>query len=152
MRLASGVAVAVAVGWRRFGRGRSEHLAWKLDASSGHASSGRWVSPQVPHNLWNLFRLGLQLLGLLWLRMLALTPLDGSHGATHAVGAFFFHLLCTVVVGLQVQVSLVRTVVNLARRRHQLEQHDFDCAPLAPPHIVQAAPPPKLHTCLAGPT
>lgn len=73
-----------------------EHLAWNLDASSS-AYGMRWVSPQVPHHLWNLFSVALRLVGLIWLRLLAVTPETG-HDTTHALATTLFHLFSTVPV------------------------------------------------------
>ena len=90
-----------------------EHLAWQLDASSAY--KGRWVSPQVPHNLWKLFRFCLNLFGVACLRVLADVP--QRYSTTHATFAALYHLLATIPVGAQVQACLVRTAVNLTQRR-----------------------------------
>jgi len=101
-----------------------EHLAWQLDASSAY--KGRWVSPQVPHNLWKLFRFCLNLVGLLCLWALAVAPT--TYSATHTIFASLYHLFTTIPVGAQVQACLVRTAVNLTQRRcaGELEKGTFE--------------------------
>ena len=87
-----------------------EHLANQL----GENAFGP-VSPQVPHNLWNLFRLCLQLVGLTALYVCAIAPPDCWR--THGVAALSYHLLSTLPVAAQAQTGLVRTAVNLTQRR-----------------------------------
>ena len=123
-----------------------EHLAWQLDGS-GLGPSGRWVSPQIPHNLWVGFRLLLQLVGLVCLRMLASAEAvaapgggggvrgGGQHDGDAAESAAasyvwlgLYHLFVTLPVGAQVQACLVRTCVNLTTRRRagQLEPGAYE--------------------------
>lgn len=101
-----------------------QHLAWQLDASSAYG--GRWVSPQVPHNLWKLFRFCLNLVGLGCLYVLASAAADRTW--THCAFATLYHLFTTVPVAAQVQACLVRTAVNLTQRRaaSELEQGTYE--------------------------
>ena len=87
-----------------------EHVAWMLDPTLR-----RWVSPQVPHNLWILFRLLLQTISLGWLVVLHVA--DHQRTWVHALAASAYHLLSTVPVGTQAHVCLVRKCVNLTRRQ-----------------------------------
>ena len=98
-----------------------EHLAWMLDQTSR-----RWVSPQVSHGLWKLFRLGLQGLSLVFLYIVHTTPHAQTY--THAACTTAFHLLSTVPVSAQTQVILVRTCVNLTSRRARghIAPRDYD--------------------------
>ena len=101
-----------------------EHLAWQLDTSSAYR--GRWVSPQVPHNLWKLFRIGLNLVGIACLRVLAIAPEEC--GAVHMMFSALYHLFTTLPVAAQVQACLLRTAVNLTQRRSngELERGTFE--------------------------
>jgi hypothetical protein len=90
-----------------------EHLAWQLDASSSY--KGRFVSPQVAHNMWKAFRLSLCLVAVVCLGVLASLPADRP--LSHAAFATLYHLFATVPMGAQVQACLVRTAVNLTQRR-----------------------------------
>lgn len=85
-----------------------EHLANSLCGRSK-------VSPQVPHNLWNLFRIGLQLVGVVALYVCSVTPSD--HEQTRTVAAICYHLFSTIPVAAQAQIGLVRAAVNLTQRR-----------------------------------
>ena len=99
-----------------------EHLANSLMMTD----DARWVSPQVPHVLWILFRICLQLIGLVCLYACAVVPHENHR--THAVAATFFHIFSTVPVGAQVQITALRTFVNLTQRRTvgALDQETFD--------------------------
>ena len=135
-------------------RSNCEHLAWQIDAS-GLGASGRWVSPQVPpapscephlgtshpashpsrnpaapaqvpHNLWILFRLGLQLVGAGCLYALASTPSEDARALSAL--RVLYHVFMTLPIGAQVQACLVRTAVNLTQRQRagELEPGVFE--------------------------
>ena len=98
-----------------------EHLAWKLDSSSK-----RWMSPQVSHNLWVLFRFTLQFIALFFLHALHVTPHECER--KHTAFATAFHLLSTIPVGAQLQIILIRCCVNLTQRRDagHISRADYD--------------------------
>ena len=98
-----------------------------------------WVSPQISHYLWCLFRLGLQAVGAVCLVGLHLLP---AHGAffRHTIVATLFHILSTVPVAAQSVAQLVRTAVNLTQRRRSLGQarRHHRCRAFAPPSLPPA--------------
>lgn len=102
-----------------------EHMTNSLMVAADGADP-RWVSPQVPHVLWILFRISLQLVGLGCLYVCAVAPAE-SHRA-HAVAATLFHLFSTIPIGAQVQIVAFRTCVNLTQRRAlgEIDQEAFD--------------------------
>ena len=89
------------------------------------AQTRRWVSPQIAHYLWCLFRFALQLVGAAFLCALRLLGGDGS-GVWHALGATLYHIFSTVPVAAQSHAQLVRTAVNLTQRRASLGQVTYD--------------------------
>ena len=89
------------------------------------AQTRRWVSPQIAHYLWCLFRLMLQLVGAAFLCMLHMLG-DGGGGLWHTIAATLYHIFSTVPVAAQSQAHLVRTAVNLTQRRRSLGQVTYD--------------------------
>ena len=66
-----------------------------------NTTTRRYVSPQVPHNLWILFRLALQLVGLLCLYTLSAAPAD--YHKSHFAATSTYHIFATIPVSLQVR-------------------------------------------------
>lgn len=98
-----------------------EHVSFSLSAQSQ-----RWISPQVSHMFWCTFRLLLQVGSLFWLAGLFWLGKFTDEPHLHAVLAALYHLLSTVPVLLQTQVHLVRTAVNLTKRRLELGQVTYN--------------------------
>jgi len=104
-------------GGYRFFTSNCEHVAFML------STTRRWISPQVPHMLWILFRWAIQLVGLFCLYLLTIVPSQCERA--HFVIATGYHLFATVPVSLQVQVELVRLSVYLSSRREEIDVRDY---------------------------
>lgn len=90
------------------------------------SAHGRWVSPQVSHLSWCLYRLMLQCLGIPCLAGLSCAQTSNAAASVwDGLLTTLFHVFSTFVVIAAVQVQLVRTAVNLTQRRSVIGHKAF---------------------------
>ena len=99
------------------------NLLWRNCESAAFAlspHSRRWVSPEVPMALWNVFRFGLTAIGALCIRQIPSASPSRARWLT-----FLFHSFVTSPTTLQSLIELVRAAVKLTERRRDLGERSF---------------------------